>query len=177
MVPAKPMSSTVQADDEFIPSIPELHDVETVDEEFSGSESEPELSVSLSRPAHSKLRYYGTSESHSKSASQSKHPSIARNKRQICREPIATNVRNREDELTLLDSSEAPPRLQFLILHLGVDELHAVGDQARPQRERSSSGFIPSTIANSTRQNSAANRTNQLVVDILQKVDLGLRLG
>ena len=54
MVPVKPMSTTVQADDEFIPGFPELHDVETTNEEFSDYESEPVLSVSLSRPACSK---------------------------------------------------------------------------------------------------------------------------
>ena len=62
--------------------------------------------------------------------------------------------------LTLLDSSEAPP---VTVFNPPPRSRTTVGGQARPRREPSSSGFIPSTIANSTRQNSAANRTNQLV--------------
>ena len=62
--------------------------------------------------------------------------------------------------LTLLDSSEAPP---VAVFNPPPRSRTTVSGQRRSQREPSLSGFIPSTIANSTRQNSAANRTNQLV--------------
>jgi len=96
-VSAKPMATEGQVNDELSPKFPELYD-----EDISDSESEL---VSLNRPACSKLRYYGLSESGcSKSVSQSENQRGMRDEHQPAGREC-TSIRNGqiggEDVLTL----------------------------------------------------------------------------
>ena len=159
------MATEGQVNDELSPKFPEPYD----DEDISDSESEPELSVSLNRPARSKLRCYGSSESGchgSKSVSQSENRRGVRNEHQPAGRE-RTSIRNAEiageDVLTLLDSSETPPVAVFNTPFRGRG---TTGNQGRPQetrrRELSSPGSSSATITNSTMRSSAAKTTDQL---------------